>query len=148
MKPLIKHFGKIVNGKKEYNNPSLYAMQIAQLEGQEFEETIKKRSKKPSLDQYAYYWGIILPICYTHEMFSHYAKSDDIHEDYFGDMFLSYTKVITLPSGEKRQKQATRSLSDLNAEEISLFIEKVRLECGFLGITILTPEEYKNQYYK
>lgn len=148
MKPIIKHFGKIENGKKVYNDPKLYHAQIQSLEGMEFEEIIKKRTRKPSLDQYAYYWGVILPICHLHEMFSHYPKSDDIHEDYFGEMFLSYTKIITLPNGEKRQKTSIRSMPDLSADEVGKFIQKVVMECANLGIEIKTPEEYYSQYYK
>ena len=145
MKPTIKYFGRIEKGKKIYNNPSLYSAQLNQLEGQEFEEIIRKRSRKTTLSQHAYYRGIILPICHQNEMFSHYDKPDDIHEDYFGEKFLSYTKIITMPDGSKREKTAIKSTADMPDDETSKFIEKVVMECANLGITILTPEEYYNQ---
>ncbi len=144
---LIKHFGKIVKGRKVYNNPELYANQLAQLEGMEFEEIIKKRTRKTTLSQFAFYYGAILPTCYQCEIFSAFDKSDDVGI-YFEDKFLSYTIPIHLPNGGIKTITKTKSLTGLNIDETSEFITKVLAECDSLGITVLSPEEYFNRYYK
>lgn len=148
MKPSIKHFGKIVNGGMVFNDPNLYNAQLKEFEGQEVEVIVRKRIRKTTLDQHAYYRGGILPVCYQQEMFAHYDKPDDIHDDYFADKFLSYKKIITLPNGHKREKTVNVSMSDLSMEETASFIQKVIIECDMLGISILTPEEYYNRHYK
>lgn len=144
----IKHFGKVIKGRKVYNNPELYTAQLHQLEGQEFEEIIKKRTRKVSYSQHDFYRGGILPTCYQAEMFSHYDKPDDIHEDYFADKFLSYKKDVVLPDGKRIQKTKVISTADLNMEEMSKFIEKVLIECEMLGISIMSKDEYYNRFYK
>lgn len=148
MSLLIKHFGFIKNGRKVYHNPELYNAQLLQLEGQEFEEIIKKRTRKTTHSQFDFYRGIILPICYQQECFSHYDKPDDIHDDYFADKFLSYTKTVTLPDGRKVEKKRTISTSSLTVEEMSKFIEKVIIDCAELGIIIKDPQAYINSHYK
>lgn len=143
----IKHFGKIVNGKRVYSNLSLHHQQLLQLEGKEFEEVIKERTKKVTLDQFGFYYGGILPTCHQSEMFSHYDKSEDIHEDYFADKFLSYKKLITLPDGTIHTKTKYHSLTSLNRKEMSEFIEKVLIDCEMNGILVLSPEQYLNKTY-
>ncbi len=147
MATFVRHFGIIKNGKRVYHNLSLHRQQLIALEGKEFEEVIKERTKKVTLDQFAYYYGGILPTCYDSEMFSHHNKPEDIHEDYFADMFLSYKKLVQLPDGRKIEKTKYHSLSSLNRKEMSSFIEKVLFECQNLAIAVLTPEEYKNKTY-
>ncbi len=143
----IRHFGVIKNGKRVYHNLSLHHQQLLALEGKEFEEVIKERVKKNTLSQYAFYYGAILPTCHNSEMFSHYNKPEDIHEDYFADMFLSYKKLIQLPDGKRVEKTKVKSLSELNRKEMSAFIEKVIAECETNGINILSEEQYKNKTY-
>ncbi len=129
--------------------PELYNTNLLQLEGCEVEEIVKKRTRRVTNDQNAYYYGVILPICFQHEAFSHYNKSDDIHEDYFADKFLSYTKVVTLPDGKVVNKTKVTSTSSLSSEEMSKFIEKVLMDAAQeFGLIIKTPEEYFNTLYK
>lgn len=143
----IKHFGKIVKGRKVYNNPELYASQLLQLEGMEFEEIIKKRTRKTTLNQHAYYRGAILPSCYQSEHFSYFDKPDDIHDFYFAKKFLTITKMINV-NGVNKEVKKVISMSEMSDKETSEFIEKVIANCAELGIIILSPEEYYNKYYK
>jgi len=147
MKPQVRHFGKIVNGKRNYYNLELHHQQLLQLEGKEFEEVIKERAKKITLDQYAFYRGAILPTCHQSEMFSHYDNNDEIHEEYFAHKFLRYKKLVNNSDGTKIERTKVRSLSELNRKEMSEFIEKVLYHVQELGILVLSPEEYKNKTY-
>ena len=143
----IRHFGKVIKGRKVYNNQQLYNHQLEALEGQEFEEITKKRTKNKTISQNDYYRGAILPTCYASEMFAHYDKPDDIHEEYFKEKFLSYTKLVNMPNGSKIEKIKYRSTSDLNREEMSTFIEKVLIDCACMNIIVLSGEQYYNKLY-
>lgn len=146
MKTTVKHYGIIERGKKKYYNPDLYQGQIDSLEGKRFVEIIQESKQKPSISQYNYYRGGILPTCYSTEMFNHLDNKDKVHELYFAKKFLTHKELVVLKN-EKYEVEITRSLADLSQEEMSAFIERVLSECVELGIEILSPEQYYNKYY-
>jgi len=148
MKLLIKHYGKVLNGKKIYYNQPLYNQQLIQLEGKEFCEIIEERARKITVPQHNYYRGGILPACFESEMFNGFDKPDDIHTYYFSPKFLSYTKVINLPNGNKKEIIQYQSMADLTSKETSNFIERVLADCAENQIIILSPDEYYNKFYK
>jgi len=145
-KPLIKHYGRIINGRKDYYNKALYYQQIALLEGKEFEEVIKIRHKKVTNDQYAYYFGGILTTCFESELFHAFSKAADVHT-YFEYKFLSYDVMMEV--GDNKQVITKyKGLSELNKQEMSTFMERVIHHCREdLKINILTPEEYLTENY-
>lgn len=147
MKVLVKHFGHVKGGQTIFLNQRLYKSQLDGLEGCEFELTIKKRTRKPTVDQGAYYRGGILGTCHDSEMFSHFENADMIHDEYFSPLFLSYKKLVTVGS-KTLEITNIRSMADLDREETSKFIERVIAHCeSELGIHILTPEEYYSKHY-
>lgn len=148
MKVTIKHTGIIKNGKKIYDNPSLYTDQIQSLEGKFFVEEIKEKHNKASNNQYNYYRGAILPTCHKSEMFSYFDKKDDIHDNYFAPMFLSYTVMVKLLNKKPYEQVKVRSLADLSVDEMSEFIERVIAECSLNGIEIPSPEMFYQKYYQ
>lgn len=146
MKIQIKHSGKVVNGVKIYDNPLLYRQQLQELEGKEFIEIIKEKTRKPSNNQYGFYRGGILPTCHSSEMFSHFDTKDDIHSNYFAPKFLSYMVNVKV-GNESYEIKKVRSLSEISEKEFSVFIERVIADCADNGIHILLPEEYYNKHY-
>ncbi len=143
----IKHYGRVINGRKEYFQPELYRDQLTALNGKNFVEIIKERHEKPSNNQYGYYRGAILITCYKTEMFSHMDNKDSIHEDYFAPKFLSYAKLVTV-GGETTERFKVRSLADLTKDEMTEFITKVLAECAELNIEVSDPESYYQKYYQ
>lgn len=147
MKVQIKHYGKIKNGKKEYYNTDLYDQQMIALEGKEFVEIIKELHEKPTLSQYGYYRGGILPFCHQSEYFKHFDTKDDIHSLFFAKKYLSYTKLVALPN-EQYEEKDTRSLADLDKSEMSEFIDRVIAWCYENNIHVPSSEEFYNKYYQ
>ena len=90
----LKHFGKIVKGKRLYYNPDLHSETIASLEGQEFEEVIKLKHKKVSTDAYGYYYGCVIKTALEFELFGGWDKEDV--DDFFTKKFLTYHKTVCL----------------------------------------------------
>jgi len=145
-KALIKHFGRVMNGRLNFHNKEYWYQQAWALEGKEFELQIKERKQKVTNDQYAYYYGAILPTCIETEHFSHFDKPADIHI-YFEYKFLTY-KVMLEAGDVKKEISKTYSLSDLGKKEMSMFIEKVIMHLrADLHINILSSEEYYNEQY-
>jgi hypothetical protein len=148
MKLVIKHTGFIKNGRKVYDNPSLYTDQIISLEGKQFVEEIKEKHHSVTQNQYGYYRGAILPTCHKSEMFKHFDTKDSIHENLFAPMFLSYIVMVKLPDRKPYEQTKVRSLADLSKDEMSEFIERVIAWCENEGISIPSPEMYYNKYYQ
>lgn len=147
MKHTIKHRGRVVGGKKLYDNPFLYKQQLQELEGKNFVEIIEEVHKKPSVDQHKFYRGGILGTCSQTEYFAHFPNNDKIHE-FFADMFLSYTEQVVTPD-KSYIRQKVRSTADLSKKEYSEFIEKVIAWCETeAGITVGDAEQYHSRYYK
>lgn len=146
MKLLVKHYGKVMNGKKTYYNPSLYKQQLQLLEGKEFVEIIEEKPIKVTLDQHGYLRGGVYGACANSEYFADFANNDKIHE-FFADMFLSYTEQVVTPD-KSYIRHKTRSTASLTKKEYSEFIEKVRLWCDSEGISTPDPQDYHSRYYK
>lgn len=145
MKAQIKHPAKVVNGKIIYYNNELYRSNLYQLEGKQVDVIIKVRHKKPSTDQFGYYFGGILKACHESEYFKHFDKSEDI-DLYFEEKFRSYTKMVVLPN-ERYLVKKHRGLSEMSMAEVSEFMERVLAHCSELDIHVLTPEEYHITHY-
>jgi hypothetical protein len=143
----LQHHGKIENGRITFYNPELYSQHLTELEGKEIVFIMKEKHKKPSNNQYSYYRGIILLCCYQSEMFSHFDNKDDIHSNYFAQKYLSYITKVQLKN-EYYEIKKVKSLADITEKEMSVFIEKVLMDCAENGIIILSPEESFNNRYK
>ena len=141
---VLKHFGKVVNGKRIYYNNDLHNESVRDLEGQEFEETIKLKHKKVSTDAHGYYRGGILGECMEYEMFKSWER-EEIHARHFAPMFLSYKRSVKYLAGEEtlfRDETQIISTSSLSSKEMFEFCEKCIHWCANHGIIIRTPEEY------
>ncbi len=146
MKLVIKHYYKVINGKKLYHNPDLYKSQLQAMEGKECFDIMEETPVKVTLDQHAYMRSAIYGACANSEYFSHFANNDKIHE-FFADMFLSYTEQVVTPKGSYIRTKV-RSTASLTKKEYSEFIEKVRFWCDSENISTPEPKDYHSKYYK
>lgn len=149
-KTVIRHFGKVVNGKRIYYNDALHNEYVSSLEGQEFEEVIKIKSKRVSQDAHGYYRGGILGECMEYEMFRGWTRNE-IHELHFAPMFLTYTTTVKYISGGEtmyRDEKRIHSTSSLNSKEMFEFCELCIQWLAEHGIVVHTPQEYLLEKYK
>lgn len=149
-KPVYRHYGKVLNGKKVYYNPDLQAITVNELEGKEFEEITKVRTKKVSTDQHGYYRAGIVRECARYEIFGGWTE-DEI-DDHLCKMFLTFKRIKILKNddGSIEQVDATKTLStgDINLEEMREFIEKCIIYCAQKGIVVQDSNEYYEGRYK
>lgn len=146
----IRHFGKVVNGKRIYYNRELHDEYVYALEGQEFEEVIKVKFRKVSTDAHGYYRGGILGECLNYEMFRGWTR-DEIHDLHFAPMFLSYTRTIKYMAGDQtmyREKQEITSTSSISSKQMFEFCERCIQWLAERGIVVHTPQQYLLGKYK
>lgn len=149
-KVIIRHFGKVLNGKRIYYNEKLHNESVLELEGQEFEEVIKLKSKRVSQDAHGYYRGGILGECMEYEMFRGWSRND-IHELHFAPMFLTYTATVKYIAGDEtmyREEQRIRSTASLNSKEMFEFCEQCIQWLAEHGIVVHSPHQYLLGKYK
>lgn len=148
MKVEVKHFGKMSeNGNPYFYHLDLWNDQRMSLAGKEFEIILKEKHKRPSLNQFGYYFGCILGVCLTCNEFQHYQTRDEIHKNVFAPMFLSY-KIKVVVGKKSWLKDVSRSLADLSKSETSEFIQNVLNFCAQEGIVIPEAESYVDKHYR
>lgn len=69
--------GHIDKGKLILDQPYKYAVRIASLEGKKIELILRKRKSQRSLNQNAYYWGVVIEILKT---YLEGMTGDEIHD--------------------------------------------------------------------
>lgn len=148
MKIEVKHFGKVAdNGNLSFYHLNLWDDQRFSLRGKEFELILREKHKKPSVNQFGYYFGCILGVCLTCEQFSHYQTREEIHKDVFSPLFLSY-KIKVVVGKKSWIKDVSRSLADLSKAETSEFIQNVLNFCAQEGIVVPEAESYVEKHYR
>jgi hypothetical protein len=145
---LIKHFGKIVNGKKVYYNDSLHKEAVKSLEGKEFEEVLKEKSKRVTTDQHAYYRKGVIGTALEFEMFGGWDK-ESLH-DFFVGMFLTEKTYRFLDNGNAGSVTTfrTRSTASLNRKEMAQFIDNCIKWLATQGIVVLDSDQFLLTNYK
>lgn len=146
--PIIRHFGRVKpNGDILFYDVQLWANQRDSLAGKEFELVIKEKQRRPSVNQFGYYYGGILATCITCEMFGHFSTVEEIHKEVFAPEFLSYQTKVYLGKMSFTRTHV-KSLGELSKSEVSEFVEKVLNWCAMNDIEILPADKYVEKYYK
>lgn len=112
---------------------------LAYLEGKRLKLSIAVLNPKRSLNQNAYYWGVVVPA--VRHMFLECGNditTDEVHE-YLKQHVGGLERTITLPDGRRRVVVgSTAGLSKLEMEE---YLEKVRAWASQFGVVIPLPNE-------
>lgn len=145
-KPEIRHYGVVRNRKKLYYKPELQLLQLEQLDGKEFEETIKERKQQISPSTHGYYRGGVITSCLVTEMFGGWTE-DEVH-DHFVNMFLTTIVEKVFPDGRRIEIPHVESTGDLSQQRMNAFIEDVVRYLDANDIKILSPEEYNLSKYR
>jgi hypothetical protein len=140
-----RHFGIIKDGVRHYYDKNFHNKNLAQLEGQQFEEVIKMKRKNVSLRAFAFYRGPITSIALQSEMFGGWTK-EELH-DFFCERFLSnilVTKVIKHGQTFLKERTVVGNTSSMSSKEMSEFTEKVLHFLANNDIIIDNPDNYES----
>jgi len=146
----FRHFGLVKKGNLIYYNTDLLQQSIKDLEGKEFELVLKEKYKKASEDAFGYYFGGIIQEALKYEIFGGWTKEEV--DDFFSDMFLSYTKTLCIkPTNgfeEFKTIRKVESKSNLSSKRMKEFTEKVIVWLAENGIIVQSSENYLLGKYK
>lgn len=121
-------YGKIENKKLVLDSPAQFNKKIEELDGKRVAVSLEQKRKNRSLEQNAYYWGVVLA---SISDFTGY-DAEDLH-NHFKAHFLKR---------EVGNLTTFKSTSHLNTKEFTDYIDKIiRFANQVLGIEIPTPEQ-------
>ena len=137
----VKHKGKVTDGELYLNNVEYYKLCLQEFEGKEIEVIVKEKEKDPTLRQYGYYYGVVLPTALRDETFGGWTKEE--LDAYFKNNFLQKTKLKIL-NNVPVELRYSPSKAIITKEEMTEFLNKVIIFLAQQGIIVPESHEYIN----
>jgi len=118
-----KHFGEVKNGKFHPFDKLSFVKEFAKREGKVIFVTIEERKNSRSLDQNAYYWGVIIELLSEETGMDH----EEMHEALKWQFLKKDVSGIA----------TVKSTASLNTSEMGHYIDNIiRWSAEFLGVYI------------
>ena len=126
----MRHSAKVVNGRVVFDNPQVWTIDCAKLEGERVDITIEKPKKQRSGQQNNYYHGVMLPLLCETTGYAH----DEMHE-ILKQLFFSRDVEVA-------GKTVTIATTKTDSKAFSERVDAIRswAQCE-LGVRIPTPNE-------
>jgi len=143
MKRQLRHKGKVIDGQLHLNNVDYYTHCLKEYEGKEIELIMQEKEKDPTLRQYGYYFGVVLPTALKDETFGGWTKEE--LDAYFKSNFLqkSKMKIINNIPIELRYSPSKTAISK---EEMTEFLRQVITFLAQQGVVVPESHEYIKAY--
>lgn len=138
----MKLKGKIINGKKVYNNGTRYIKELKRLDGKDFVEYLEEAKDSPTLNQYAYYYGGLLRTALESEVFGGWEQEE--LDAFLKEQFLTKIKMKTVKE-DLITLRITKDKSAISKKEMVEYIEKCIMFMATEGIEIEDSETYLSQ---
>jgi len=143
-KPVLKHFGKVSEGKLLLYDMDRYNNDLTRYNGKEIQITVEYKYNDVTASQFGYYYGAILPTALENEAFGGWEIDELDYE--LKKRFLS-DKAIKKIGGEEIETEIVPSKSRIGKERMKGFIEKVLNFLAEYGVEVQPPEYYKYKPY-
>ena len=137
----VKHKGKVTDGELYLNNVEYYKLCLKEFEGKEIEVVVKEKEKDPTLRQYGYYYGVVLPTALKDETFGGWTKEE--LDAYLKNNFLQKTKLKIL-NNVPVELRYSPSKAIITKEEMTEFLNKVITFLAQQGVIVPESHEYIN----
>lgn len=132
-------YGRVTNGLLKLNNKNEFVKDIANFEGKEIVITIEIKTKKRSLKQNKYYWGVVVPLVKEGMIGVGYRMTKETTHEYLISNF-NIIELVNEHSGEIL-KSIGRT-SEMNTKEMIDYFAKITLwSVTYLGVEIPEPNE-------
>ena len=143
-----KHFFVVKNGKFCFEDKNMFEFKRRHLEGKRGYAVIEEEADKPSINQYAYYFGgIIRSECLSSNTFSGWQEHE-VHEFLLSEL-RSHTKVVEKANGTTIVKTVVDDFSKFSKEDMSKYIEElIPYLLNEFGIHVKPAEYYKYNKYR
>tara|TARA_Y100000310_G_scaffold345418_1_gene464765 strand:+ start:6049 stop:6504 length:456 start_codon:yes stop_codon:yes gene_type:complete len=143
MKREARHKGKVVDGQLHLHNVDYYNRCLQEQEGKEIEVIIKEKEKDPTLRQYGYYFGVVLPTALEDETFGGWTKEE--LDGYLKSNFLQKSKMKVINNVPVELKYSP-SKTAISKEEMTEFLRQVITFLAQQGIVVPESHEYIKAY--
>jgi hypothetical protein len=112
---------------------------VSKAPGNRFVLTLKEQKRKRSLNQNAYYWGVVIPpILALLREHGNYVDAEDVHE-FLKLRVGKLSRMIVTPDGEVQKSLG--STAKLSKMEFEAYLERVRAWAAEFGVAIALPNE-------
>ena len=100
-------YGIVKGGKLKFNDPAKLSLRLAGLEGKDVQVTVEQKRKQRSLEQNAYYFGVVVKIL---SEYTGYSKEET--HDALRIKFLRIGGSDDLPTIKSTTKLSTKEMTD------------------------------------
>jgi hypothetical protein len=130
------HSGKVEKGKLILNNPNRYLVHLVGFEGKDVELVLRKKKSQRSLNQNAWYFGVIIEVLREHLGYD----KDEIHEA-LKNKFASKTD-------ERTGLVIVESTARMDTKRFGEYCEQIqRWAAEFLQVYIPDPNQVDYEEY-
>ena len=138
MKRKVRHRGKVIDGKLHLHNIDYYNLCLQEQEGKEIEIIVQQQERDPTLRQYGYYYGVVLPTALKDETFGGWTKEE--LDAYLKSNYLQKSKMKIINNVPVELKSSP-SKAAISKEEMTEFLNQVITFLAQQGIVV--PESYE-----
>jgi len=132
-------YGRVINGALKLANKTEFKADIANFEGKEVVITVEVKSKKRSLKQNRYYWGVVVPLVKDGMIEVGYRMTKESTHEYLLSNF-NIIELVNEHSGEIL-KSIGRT-TEMSTVEITTYFEKIaEWSLEYLNVIIPIPNE-------
>jgi len=140
---IYKHQGRVTNRSTvKLLDSAFFNKHIESLKGKQIEIIVLEKEESPTVKQYGYYHGAIIPAALETEEFGGWEHKELDKE--LTKMFLSFKAMATIAGRDEEQEVTiTPSKGNISRVEMTTFIEKALAFLAERGITIKPIEHYE-----
>lgn len=135
----LKYYGRVTDKIHIFRAKEMSEMIIKNFAGKDIQVTVEKKKKKRSLEQNAYYWGVVVPIVMNGLNEAGWKFDKQMTHDFLLSQF-NIKEVVNTESGEI-VKYIGRSSNMSTVEMMEYFMDITFWALEFLNIQIPLPNE-------
>lgn len=132
-------FGEVIDGKLVLRNRETFDAELKKLKGR-VEVTVEKAQSRRSLNQNAYYWGVVVKLISEHTGY----EQEEVHA-LLKQMFNPKEMPVRDKWGFENEARVGASTSQLSTLDFEVYLERIRRWAAMtLGVVIPDPGESVN----
>lgn len=137
--------GKVEEGKLKINQREYMIEQLKKYEGKDVIVEVKQAKSQRSLNQNAYYWGVVIKMLMEEFGMNTREERDSLHQILI-QKFIEDEQVELSILGKEYKAKTHRTSSDLDAKEFEEYLSKVR-QWANVEFGVFIPEPNENYDY-
>lgn len=135
----LTYYGKVTDRVKIYRSDEMQRMIVANFAGKDIELTIQRKRRRRSLEQNAYYFGVVVPIVCAGLQDAGYRVTREVTHEFLKATFYK-KELVNESTGEVLQ--TVGSTSEMSTVEMMDYFQEItQWAAEFLNVQIPAPNE-------